>query len=79
MLDKTKIEWSIWSDCFALMKKHYDINDNISGWDKLCGDAASLCEKYRGNDFCKDMTICLVSQLERRASSKRLLTSEKGA
>ena len=66
MLDRTKVEWSVWQDSFQLMKRYYDINNDVNEWDKLCGDAASLCEKYKGNDFCKDMTICLVSQLERK-------------
>ena len=64
-------EYVFWGECSNFIKEFYIPENNDAYWNKLYDAHKKLAEKYRDYPMCRNILVCVVDELERKAKCER--------
>lgn len=66
-------EFDMFQDIWNFLKKYHDIEDTEEYWEKVVKESAAICAKHNNySEYCSQIIMATVEELERRAKGARL-------
>lgn len=73
-LQKGTEEFEMFRDYWEMLEENWGVEDSEVYWNKVIEDTDAFYRKYK-TEFSKELTLALITELERRAKNEKKLQS----
>ena len=64
--EQMKVEFSYFGEVWNFFKRHYEVRADDEYWETVISEAGAIVQKYNNLPLCKDITLAVIDELERK-------------